>query len=86
MCLSVLIQSGTAEVELKKGNKIRVTLDDSFMDNCDEENLWLDYKNIPNVVEIGSKVYIDDGLISLQVLEIGEGSLKLKFESMLVAF
>ncbi len=65
-------QSGTAEVELKKGNKLKVTLDDSFMESCDEETLWLDYKNITNVVEVGSKVYIDDGLISLQVLEIGE--------------
>lgn len=72
VCVFVLLQSGTAEVELKKGNKIKVTLDDSFMENCDEENLWLDYKNITKVVEVGSKVYIDDGLISLQVLEIGE--------------
>lgn len=67
-----LFQSGTAEVELKKGNTIKVTLDDSFMENCDEDNLWLDYKNITRVVEVGSKVYIDDGLISLQVQEIGE--------------
>lgn len=67
-----LWQSGTAEVELKKGNNIKITLDDSFMENCDENVLWLDYKNITNVVQVGSKVYIDDGLISLQVLEIGE--------------
>uniref|UniRef100_A0A2I2ZJE2 Pyruvate kinase n=1 Tax=Gorilla gorilla gorilla TaxID=9595 RepID=A0A2I2ZJE2_GORGO len=42
--------SGTAEVELKKGNI-----------------LWLDYKNICKVVEVGCKIYVDDGLISLQV-------------------
>lgn len=65
-------QSGTGEVELKKGNQIKVTLDDSYMDNCDENILWLDYKNITKVVEVGSKVYIDDGLISLQVQEIGQ--------------
>ena len=58
-------------MELKKGNMIKLTLDDSFMDNCDDTVLWLDYKNIPNVVEIGSKIYIDDGLMSLQVKEIG---------------
>uniref|UniRef100_A0A672N9J2 Pyruvate kinase n=1 Tax=Sinocyclocheilus grahami TaxID=75366 RepID=A0A672N9J2_SINGR len=73
--------SGTAEVELKKGNKIKVTLDDSFMENCDEETLWLDYKNITKVVEVGSKVYIDDGLISLQVLEIGSDYLVCEIEN-----
>lgn len=68
----MILQSGTAEVELKKGNMIKITLDDAYMDNCSEQLIWLDYKNIVKVVEIGSKIYIDDGLISLQVKEIGE--------------
>lgn len=59
-------------MELKKGNMIKITLDDAHMENCSDELLWLDYKNITKVVEIGSKIYIDDGLISLQVKEIGE--------------
>uniref|UniRef100_A0AAR2JQ02 Pyruvate kinase n=1 Tax=Pygocentrus nattereri TaxID=42514 RepID=A0AAR2JQ02_PYGNA len=73
--------SGTAEVELKKGNKIKLTLDDSYMENCDEDVLWLDYKNITKVVEVGSKVYIDDGLISLQVQEIGSDYLLCEIEN-----
>lgn len=51
---------------------IKITLDDAQQENCSEELLWLDYKNITKVVEVGSKIYIDDGLISLQVKEIGE--------------
>ncbi|KAJ8406569.1 hypothetical protein AAFF_G00301430 [Aldrovandia affinis] len=73
--------SGTAEVELKKGNMIRLTLDDAFMDNCDDQTLWLDYKNITNVVEIGSKVYIDDGLMSLQVKKIGSDYVDCEIEN-----
>ncbi|TMS12816.1 Pyruvate kinase PKM [Larimichthys crocea] len=77
-----LIQgSGTAEVELKKGNMIKITLDDAHQENCSEELLWLDYKNITNVVEVGSKIYIDDGLISLQVKEIGSGFLMCEIEN-----
>uniref|UniRef100_A0A4W5P6D5 Pyruvate kinase n=1 Tax=Hucho hucho TaxID=62062 RepID=A0A4W5P6D5_9TELE len=49
--------------------------------NCDEENLWLDYKNITRVVEQGSKIYIDDGLVSLQVKEIGEDYLMCEIEN-----
>uniref|UniRef100_A0AAY4AWM3 Pyruvate kinase n=2 Tax=Denticeps clupeoides TaxID=299321 RepID=A0AAY4AWM3_9TELE len=73
--------SGTAEVELKKGNMIKVTLDDGYQENCDEEVLWLDYQNITKVVEVGSKVYIDDGLISLQVQEIGSDYLMCEIEN-----
>lgn len=66
------LQSGTEEVKLVKGNIIKLTLDDSFQDNCDDKILWLDYKNITKVVQQGSHVFIDDGLISLKVKEIGE--------------
>lgn len=67
-----LLQSGTEEVKLNKGEKLKLTLDDKYKDNCDEKTLWLDYKNITKVVQQGSKIYIDDGLISLKVLEIGQ--------------
>uniref|UniRef100_V9KKR6 Pyruvate kinase n=1 Tax=Callorhinchus milii TaxID=7868 RepID=V9KKR6_CALMI len=61
--------SGTAEVELIKGNKLKVTLDDEFKEKCDENVLWVDYKHLIKVLDIGSKIYVDDGLISLRVLE-----------------
>uniref|UniRef100_A0A7N9AKC5 Pyruvate kinase n=1 Tax=Mastacembelus armatus TaxID=205130 RepID=A0A7N9AKC5_9TELE len=67
--------SGTAEVELKKGETIKLTLDDKYKESCDEQILWLDYKNITKVVQIGSHVYIDDGLISLKVKEIENGGM-----------
>uniref|UniRef100_A0A668AS30 Pyruvate kinase n=1 Tax=Myripristis murdjan TaxID=586833 RepID=A0A668AS30_9TELE len=73
--------SGTAEVELKKGNMIKITLDDAYQEKCSDEILWLDYKNITNVVEIGSKIYIDDGLMSLQVKEIGSDFMMCEIEN-----
>ncbi|XP_067327424.1 pyruvate kinase PKM isoform X3 [Anolis sagrei] len=73
--------SGTAEVELKKGATLKLTLDNAFMENCDENVLWVDYKNITKVVEIGSKIYVDDGLISLQVKEKGADFLITEIEN-----
>ncbi len=67
-----LVQSGTAEVELRKGETIKLTLDDSYKDKCDEKVLWLDYKNITKVVQAGSHIFVDDGLISLKVKDIGK--------------
>ena len=50
---------------------ISVVTNDSLMEAVDENNLWVDYKNIVNVVELGKKIYVDDGLISLIVREKG---------------
>ncbi|XP_040349092.1 pyruvate kinase PKM isoform X7 [Herpailurus yagouaroundi] len=73
--------SGTAEVELKKGATLKITLDNAYMEKCDEKVLWLDYKNICKVVEVGSKVYVDDGLISLLVKEKGADFLVTEVEN-----
>ncbi|TKR93198.1 hypothetical protein L596_007697 [Steinernema carpocapsae] len=60
----------SAEVELVKGNSIRLSTNKSFENSGTGVCLYVDYENILKVVEIGSKVYIDDGLISLVVDEI----------------
>lgn len=65
-------QGPTAELELIKGKTIRVSTDKKYEESCDEEVLYLDYKNITKVVKTESRIYIDDGLISLIVKSIGE--------------
>ncbi|CAB1331692.1 unnamed protein product, partial [Coregonus sp. 'balchen'] len=73
--------SGEAEVELKKGGHIKLTLDDKYKDNCDENHLWLDYKNITKILKVGAHVYIDDGLMSLKVKEVGSDFLDCEIEN-----
>ncbi|CEF67775.1 Pyruvate kinase [Strongyloides ratti] len=68
----ILHGSGTAEVELVKGKSIRLTTDPNFEKTSNSVILYVDYKNITNVLEPGKLIYIDDGLISLKVDEIGE--------------
>lgn len=66
------LQGATGEIELVKGNKIKVTTSDEFKEKCDSNVLYVDYQNINKVVQSGSRVYVDDGLISLVVKSIGK--------------
>lgn len=45
---------------------------DEYQESCSSEIIYVDYKNITKVLVPGNKVYIDDGLISLVVREIGK--------------
>nr|UNF16857.1 pyruvate kinase [Hyphantria cunea] len=56
---------GSAEVELKKGETIKLTTDPSFQERGNAQVIYVDYKNITNVVKPGNRIFIDDGLISL---------------------
>uniref|UniRef100_F6ZA08 Pyruvate kinase n=1 Tax=Callithrix jacchus TaxID=9483 RepID=F6ZA08_CALJA len=75
------IGPASRSVELKKGATLKITLDNAYMEKCDENILWLDYKNICKVVEVGSKIYVDDGLISLQVKQKGADFLVTEVEN-----
>ena len=70
-----------AEVDLVAGQQIIVTINDSYKQICDEHYLWVDYKNIVKVVDVGKNIYVDDGLISLIVTEKGTDFLKCTIEN-----
>uniref|UniRef100_A0A1I7YI42 Pyruvate kinase n=1 Tax=Steinernema glaseri TaxID=37863 RepID=A0A1I7YI42_9BILA len=66
----LLTGGGSAEVELKKGDSIRLSTDKQFETSGTAVCLYVDYQNITKVVKEGSRVFIDDGLISLIVQEV----------------
>jgi len=65
----VNVQGVNAEVEIKNGDPITVTIDDQYEEQCSKDLLWLDYKNIVQVIEPGKRILIDDGNLSLIVQE-----------------
>ncbi|VDK27325.1 unnamed protein product [Gongylonema pulchrum] len=66
---------GSAEVELVKGNQIRLTTDPSMESSGNAQTVFVDYKNITKVLSVGSRIFIDDGLMSLIVNSIEGDSL-----------
>lgn len=59
------------EVELEKGSHVRVVTAESDKDKTDGKLIWVDYPSLPKVLQKGRKIYIDDGLIALKVVELG---------------
>jgi pyruvate kinase len=55
-----------------KGAQVKITTDNAFSEKCSEKILHVDYTNITKVVKPGNRIFIDDGLISLVVLEVGK--------------
>jgi pyruvate kinase len=37
---------------------------------CDDKIMYIDYKNLPKVIEKGRIIYVDDGVLSFEVLDI----------------
>ena len=60
-----------SELDLQNGMSIRITTDEAFLEKCTKDNLFVDYKNIVQVIKPSNRIFIDDGLISLLVKEVG---------------
>ena len=64
------------EVELRAGHRLTVTVDAEKKNECDESLIYMDYTNLPKIVEVGSLIFVDDGLISLRVEAIESTSVQ----------
>lgn len=69
---------GSAEIYLSKGDIIKLTTDKAFFAEGDNETLYVDYENITKVMKEGGIIFVDDGLISLKVVEIGSNYLQVE--------
>uniref|UniRef100_T1J3S2 Pyruvate kinase n=1 Tax=Strigamia maritima TaxID=126957 RepID=T1J3S2_STRMM len=77
-----LLEGGaSAEVEMIKGNRLRVTIDDAYKEKCSATILHVDYKNIVRVIEVGNRIFVDDGLISLIARDKGADYIDCEIEN-----
>ena len=57
-------------VDLVKGATLTVTTDAAKKDECGTDLIYMDYVNLPKVMNVGQSIMVDDGLIELKVLSI----------------
>ncbi|KRF83551.1 pyruvate kinase isoform X2 [Drosophila virilis] len=62
--------SDTAEIELKQGDKIKLSTNKSLEASGSKDAIYVDYPKLPKIVKPKNLIFIDDGLISLIVKEV----------------
>jgi len=70
--------AGGVDVPFKAGHQMIFTTDEKYAEASTDQVLYLDYKNITKVLRPGKIIYIDDGVMSFKVLEVGETELKVE--------
>jgi len=61
---------GDEDIPISAGTQINITTDDKYAAASDAQNMYVDYKNITKVIEKGRTIYVDDGVLAFEVLEV----------------
>lgn len=61
---------GDADIPIAAGHLLTITTNDKYATRCDDNIMYIDYKNLPRVIEKGRIIYVDDGVLSFEVLDI----------------
>lgn len=70
---------------MKKGQTFKLSTDKALEDKGNAETVFIDYANMSKVLQVGNTIYVDDGLISLTVTDIGKNFFFL-FNKQLIIF
>lgn len=60
------------------GHEMVFTVNSDLKDVCDDKVMYIDYKNLPKVISIGKKIYMDDGVLSFEVTDIKDDSIMVR--------
>ncbi|PWN45047.1 pyruvate kinase [Ceraceosorus guamensis] len=58
------------DVKISQGHEFYVTMDDAYAEKGSADYLYIDYKNLARKVEVGRQIFIDDGILALEVVNI----------------
>ncbi|KAK5992977.1 Pyruvate kinase [Cladobotryum mycophilum] len=58
------------DIPIAAGKILNITTDEKYATACDTDNMYVDYKNITKVIQVGRVIYVDDGVLAFDVLSI----------------
>lgn len=61
---------GDTDFVVPADHEMIFTTDDKYKTASDDKTYYIDYKNITKVIKVGRIIYVDDGVLSFEVLEI----------------
>ncbi|TGJ84140.1 hypothetical protein E0Z10_g4626 [Xylaria hypoxylon] len=61
---------GDEDLPLSAGTILNITTNEQYATACDTENMYVDYKNITKVITPGKIIYVDDGILAFEVIEV----------------
>ena len=64
------------EVMLETGAEVIVSLNPDDKEKGTKDKFFVDYGNLNKTIGVGGIIYIDDGLVSLEVKELGDDFVK----------
>lgn len=72
------IRTGTTvdekDYEIPANHPMTFTTDEAYAKKCDDKIMFIDYKNITKVIDVGKIIFIDDGVLSFEVVEVVDDS------------
>ncbi|KNH06085.1 pyruvate kinase [Perkinsela sp. CCAP 1560/4] len=66
------------EIKLSYGQELYVTTDKSWKDCGSSECFYIDYSHLPSLMKPGDRIYIDDGLLGLDVVSVEGDRLRVR--------
>ncbi|KAJ8661345.1 pyruvate kinase [Lichtheimia ornata] len=66
------------ECPISAGHEMIFSVNEEYKDICDDKVMYVDYKNLPKVIEVGKLIYVDDGVLSFEVLEVNGEDIRVK--------
>ncbi|GAA99170.1 hypothetical protein E5Q_05862 [Mixia osmundae IAM 14324] len=70
-----------ADIKIDAGHRMTITTDPAYADKCDDKIMYIDYKNLPKMIEEGKPIFIDDGILAFKVLSVAADNVTVQVES-----